>query len=126
MEFASRTAEAGDMSQIVDELCIDAEKDFDIGLLFVSAQLDEHIREIERTVADRLPVSHLLACSCAGIIGSEREVEGAPAASLFLAKLPGVRCRAFHIEQEHIEQLSSPKTITKCLRFIRMKILSSC
>ncbi|MCA9402994.1 MAG: FIST C-terminal domain-containing protein [Candidatus Omnitrophica bacterium] len=107
MEFASRTAVTGDMSQIVDELCIDAEKDFDIGLLFISAQLDEHIRDIERAVADRLPVSHLLACSCAGIIGSEREVEGAPAASLFLAKLPGVRCRTFHIEQEHIEQLNS-------------------
>lgn len=109
MEILSRTAVGGQASDIIEKLCVDGGQQNDIGILFISAQLNEQVRDIEHAVRDRLGIGHLLTCTCAGVIGSEMEVEQKPAASLFLARLPGVRCRAFHIEQQHVEQLKDAK-----------------
>ncbi len=107
MEIKSRTAVSDQYPDVIAKLCADAQSGYDIGVLFVSAGHQEHVQEIVRGVGDALAITHLLACTCAGIIGTDREVEKQAGASLFLAKLPDVRCKPFHIAQPQLEGLKS-------------------
>lgn len=108
MHFESRTTEALEQGQIEEELTQGLDLVYDLGILFVCPFSPYNPQEIYSHLRHKLKVNHLLLCTCAGIIGTDREIEGKPSASLFVTQLPDVRVDLFHIKQADIESLKKP------------------
>jgi small ligand-binding sensory domain FIST len=111
MQFISRLTEALDQEQILKDLTENLSGSFDLGILFVTPWQPYDPIELYKSVAKQIGIRHFLCCTCAGIIGSEREIEGRPAASLLLAKLPGVTINPFYINQVELEGLQTPEAL---------------
>jgi small ligand-binding sensory domain FIST len=107
MEFINRLTEAGKQPQIIDDLLAQVEGDFDLGILYTCPWSPYDPQELFNAVKSRGRVRHLICCTCAGTIGSEREIEGRPSASLMLMRLPAVKIVPFAISQPVLEALKS-------------------
>lgn len=105
MEFKSTISTSSDPEQIVHQLTGRCGNNFDMGVLFITPHQKNHIQAIVQGIREKVIIENLLACTCAGIIGSQTELENQTAASLFLAKLPKAKVRPFYVDQEHIENL---------------------
>ena len=108
MEFINRISEADNLSQIVTELSLNVEGDLDLGVLFVCPWPPFEPEELTQALKAKLNIRHMICCTCAGIVGSDREIEGRPAASLILMRLPGVKL-VQQIKQMDASQLQAPK-----------------
>ena len=111
MQFINRITEALDHEQIIKDLTENVSGFFDFGILFVSPWKPYEPSELYNLIAKRISMKHFLCCTCAGIVGSDREIEGRPAASLLLAKLPGVSINPFYLNQVELEGLHTPESI---------------
>ncbi len=85
----------------------------DLGLIFISSAFASEYSRLMPLLKELLPIPALIGCGAGGVIGANRggmteEVEGSPAISLSLARLPGVTVRTFHIEAEELPDLDSP------------------
>src|SRR5947207_12236950 len=89
----------------------------DLVLLFVSPQHEDVQREIIDIATDRVEGATVLGCSAGGVIGTQREVEDAPAVAAWAASLPGIGVQPFRLtfqrEDDHaiiegLEDLPSP------------------
>lgn len=69
----------------------------DLALLFVSSHFASAFEDVAARVREAHPSALLVGCSGGGIIGDAKEVEGRPAVSLTLARLPGVHLAPLHI-----------------------------
>ncbi len=63
-----------------------------------------HIEEIIEATKKAVRAEHLLGCTGAGIIGTDREVEEKPALSLLVGELPSVTIYPFHLAEEDLEE----------------------
>lgn len=77
----------------------------DLVLLFVSPHHLENADALLADVRDKINARNLIGCTAAGIIGGDREIEDAPAISIWAAKLPGVRILPFIIDQQDVTSL---------------------
>ena len=77
----------------------------DLVLLFVSPHHIENADALLADVRDKINTRNLIGCTAAGIIGGNREIEDAPAISIWAAKLPGVRILPFIIDQQDVTTL---------------------
>jgi small ligand-binding sensory domain FIST len=111
MHFISRITEALDQEQILKDLTENISGPFDLGILFISPWQPYDSHEIYKDLAKKINIRHFLCCTCAGIIGSEREIEGRPAASLLLAKLPSVSISPFYLNQVELEGLKTSESL---------------
>ena len=111
MQFINRITEAADLQQILKDLTEKVSGPFDLGILFITPWQPYNPMEIYKVLAARVGIKHFLCCTCAGIIGSDREIEGRPAASLLLAKLEGVGISPFYLNQVQLEGLSNPESL---------------
>jgi small ligand-binding sensory domain FIST len=107
MEFINRLTQSSDRVQIVAELLEGVEGEFDLGILYVCPWQPYDPQEVYKTLKDRVKIKHFLCCTCAGIIGTEKEVEGRPSASLMLARLPDVQIVPFSLNQVELESLKN-------------------
>jgi small ligand-binding sensory domain FIST len=107
MEFISRVSQSSAKDEIIRELTQDPSGGFDLGALFLSPMPESDAQEIAQGLRKKINVKNLLACTCAGIIGSDVELENQPAASLILSKLPGVEIRPFFLNQSQLEALQT-------------------
>jgi len=107
MEFISRVSQSSLNDKIVKELTNGPSGNFDMGVLFVSLKSTADIQEIVQGIRENLTIKNILACTCAGIIGSDIELEHLPAASLILTKLPGVMIQPFYLNQTQMEGLQT-------------------
>ena len=105
MEFINRITEAGNLSQITADLLMDVEGDFDLGILYICPWPPYDPVELFQTLKAKGKIRHLICCTCAGIIGGEREIEGRPAASLMLMRLPQVKILPFALSQPVLEAI---------------------
>jgi small ligand-binding sensory domain FIST len=85
----------------------------DLGLIFISSAFASEYSRLMPLLKELLPIPALIGCGAGGVIGTNRrgmteEVEGSPAISLSLARLPGVTVRTFHVEAEELPDLDSP------------------
>ena len=85
----------------------------DLGLIFISSAFASEYSRLMPLLEELLPIPALIGCGGGGVIGTNRsgmteEVEGSPAVSLSLARLPGVNVRTFHVEAEQMPDLDSP------------------
>lgn len=69
----------------------------DLAILFASAHFSSSFEDVVALVRQAYPSTLLAGCSGAGIIGDAKEVEGRPAVSLTLARLPDVRLVSVHL-----------------------------
>ncbi len=92
--FASALSTTPDPKRAVGDACAQAAAELggppDLAVLFLSADAAEVAGEIAETVCQRLECDRLIGCTGESILGRGREVEGQTAASLWLARLPGV------------------------------------
>jgi len=105
MEFINRITEADNQDQIIDDLLREVEGDFDLGILYVCPWTPYEPAELFKALKARGKMRHLICCTCAGIIGGEREIEGRPSASLMLMRLPDVKITPFVLTQSVLEGL---------------------
>ena len=107
MEFISRTSTGTDQEQILHELCKDVEGEFDLGVLFVAPNQQTLMADLVRDLKETLKLKNLLGCTCAGIIGTDAEIERQTAATLTLLRLPGVKVTPFTLNQAQLEGLKT-------------------
>jgi len=105
MEFINRITEAGSLPQIISELLLGIEGDFDLGILYVCPWSPYDPLELFQAIKEHGNIRHLICCPCAGIVGGEREIEGRPSASLMLMRLPQVKIVPFALSQAVLETL---------------------
>ncbi len=105
MEFINRITEAGSSTQIVSELLTGVEGDFDLGILYICPWPSYDPLSIFQDLKAKGNIRHLICCTCAGIIGATREIEGRPSASLMLMRLPQVKIVAFALSQPVLETI---------------------
>jgi len=103
MEFINRVSQSSTNEEIIRELTHGPSGDFDLGVLFLSQMPETDVQEIVQGLRKKVTIKNLLACTCAGIIGSDVELEYQPAASLILSKLPGVQIQPFFLNQSQLE-----------------------
>ncbi len=72
----------------------------DLAVVFPSSQYGRDLRQLPELLPAPLRECTLIGCAGAGVIGGGEECEGAPAVSLTLAALPGVKLAARHFEDE--------------------------
>jgi small ligand-binding sensory domain FIST len=111
MQFLSRLTEALDQEQMLKDLTEGLSGSFDLGILFVAPWKPYDVQEIYGEISTKVSMKHFLCCTCAGIVGSEREIEGRPAASLLLARLPSVSVSPFYLNQVELEGLKDPEAL---------------
>jgi len=111
MQFLNLITEASDQEQILKDLSLGINSSFDLGILFLTPWQPYDPVMLYQDLAKRIPIKNFLCCTCAGIIGTDREIEGRPAASLFLAKLPGVAITPFYLNQIHLDGLKTPEDL---------------
>ncbi len=109
MEIISRITTATARDAIIKDLLPDGGETFDLAFLFISFFDKEAILEISTLLQKKLKVKNFLGCSCAGIIGTYKEVEQEPACSLILANLGSVAVNPFYLTQEDLGSMSTPK-----------------
>jgi small ligand-binding sensory domain FIST len=69
----------------------------DLACIFVSGSDAEEMAEAGERAARRAGAAATIGCSAHGVIGKEDAVELAPAVSVWLGVLPGIRLRTFHL-----------------------------
>ena len=107
MEFVSRVSQSSTNDEIIRDLTHGPSGDFDLGVLFLSPMSETDVQEIVQGLRKKITIKNLLACTCAGIIGSDVELEYQPAVSLILSKLPGVQIQPFFLNQSQLEALQT-------------------
>lgn len=85
----------------------------DLAIVFISSAFASEYSRLLPLLSEQLSVPVLIGCGGAGIIGMAgggqmQELEGLPALSLTLARLPGVNLQAFHIVLDELPDLDDP------------------
>jgi len=94
LEFIDRSTQANTPSQIIADLT-SVEGDFDLGVLYVSPGSSYDPLELSQAIRQKMSIRHLIGCTCAGIIGAGREIEGTPSAALMLVRMGQVKITPF-------------------------------
>lgn len=97
-----------DGNAAIDEACGKALADLaetpDLAVLFLSSHFAGAADGLASRACDVLGTEQLLGCTGESLVGTGREVEEQPAASVWLARWPGVTIRPFHLEFERTHE----------------------
>lgn len=101
------------VADVVERATASLQAPADLGLIFISSAFTSEYPRLLPLLQEKLSVPVLIGCSGGGIIGRSQpgqiqELEGLPALSLTLARLPGVNVTPFHIVSEELPDLDSP------------------
>ncbi len=105
MQFDNAISTAVTPLEIVQDLTASLKDEYDLGILFATHKDADVIQEIIAGIKQSSSIRNLLGCTCAGIIGSQTEIEHRPAVSLITAKLPQVKITPFVLKQVQLESL---------------------
>src|SRR5262245_18215020 len=102
MPFAAALSTAAQTPRALDEVCAAALGQLqgrpDLALLFYSPHHRAGAADLGKAAQQRLAARCLLGCPGESIVGNDREVEGEPALSLWLARWAGdVPLTPFHL-----------------------------
>ncbi|HEY2760534.1 MAG TPA: FIST N-terminal domain-containing protein [Pirellulales bacterium] len=105
VRFGAGLSTAADWRAAAEEVCQSAlgalkGAQVDLGVLFVSSHHAERLAEIAPWICEAIGSESLIGCTGEAIVGGGREIENAPAISLWLAALPQTNIKLFHLEFE--------------------------
>jgi small ligand-binding sensory domain FIST len=85
----------------------------DLGIVFISSAYASDYPRLMPLLLEKFPIPVIIGCGGSGIVGMSSpdrvvEVEGNPALSLSVAKLPGVEVKPFHLLAEDLPDPDSP------------------
>lgn len=100
------------LTEVVDRVTASLSGDFDLGIVFISAAFASDYPRLLPLLLEKLPLPLVLGCGGSGIIGVNsqgkvQEIEGEPALSLTVARLPGVKLCPFHLPPDQLPDLDS-------------------
>lgn len=101
------------LKEVVEQALQGLQGQADLGLVFISSAFASEYSRLMPLLQELLPGIAIAGCGGGGVIGMNRggqteEVEGLPAISLSLARLPGVKVKTFHIAAEELPDMDSP------------------
>ena len=105
-KFASALSTRPELSAATAEACrvalegLDGDGPADLAIFFVSPQYGDALAGLGAEIKRRTGAELVAGCTGESIVGGAREVEGEPALSLWLARLPGVDLVPMHLELE--------------------------
>lgn len=77
----------------------------DLAVVFVSHHFDPEFDDLLSRLRDAVNPRNLIGCTGESIVGPDREVESAPAVSIWTARMPGVRILPFVVDQDDVTRL---------------------
>jgi len=89
-----------------------------LGVLTLTNHFEDEAAAVAEQIRARTRVQTLIGCTAEGVIGPTEEVERQPGVALWLASLPNVRIRGFHL---HPTDLESVETVDELHRLLRVK-----
>jgi len=87
----------------------------DLAILLASAHAERAIERIALQVHELLEPRAMIGTTGEGVISGDRELEGEAAVTLWVAQLPGMQVRSFHLSNEDVERLDSPAALQEHL-----------
>ncbi len=110
MDFHATLSLERDTRRALDEVCraVEGHKP-DLAIVFLSHHHVEESDGLLAGMAERINARNLIGCTGESIIGPDREIERAPAVSLWTARLPGVRMLPFYVDQEDVARFDDPE-----------------
>ena len=109
MEFINHITDALELEKVISSLTDGQSGTFDLAVLFISPYHPYKLQTIIDGIKKKLSIRNFISVTCAGIIGTEKEIEYKPSASLMLAKLPGVKVTPFYLTQDKMELMQEDK-----------------
>lgn len=111
MRFAAAVSDAPTVERAFDsaigELTASLPDGADIAIVFVTLEYAASLDVIRERLKEALGVTLVLGCTCGGVVGTAREIEGGPALSILAGKFP----TAVTLEPFSLEQLDWPHVI---------------
>ena len=102
LKFAAALSTHRDAASAVEECCgktsAELQETPDLAVLFLSHHFAAAADDLAARACDLLGTDQLLGCTAESLVGTGREVEDQPGASLWLARWPQVSIRPFHLE----------------------------
>lgn len=110
MQFKAAISTSPDTQRAIAEVC-DGLPDMkpDLAIVFVSHHHGPEFEKLLTGVWDRVNARNLIGCTGEGIIGPDREIEGAPGLVVWTAKMPGARILPFVVDQNDLAELETPE-----------------
>src|SRR5438105_7016574 len=87
-----------------------------LGVVTVTNHFEDELETIGKAIRERTGVTTLLGCTAEGVIGPTEEVERQPGIALWLASLPDVRIRGFHLHPSDVEAVDSHAELRRLMR----------
>jgi small ligand-binding sensory domain FIST len=104
LSFTTAFSTAEDTADALEQVCAEIRLQLagaaDLALVFVSPHHADHFEKIAAELCDVARTENLLGCTGESIVAGEQEIEGQPALAVWVAQMPGVRVRAFHLSFE--------------------------
>jgi small ligand-binding sensory domain FIST len=112
MQMAAAGARAGLGRKLVEQVTAKVKASLagmpaDLGFLFATNHFEDELQDLAALVRQATGLGVLLGCTAEGVLGPEQEYESEPALVLWVAHLPGVTVRPFHLRPADIEHAAS-------------------
>ena len=117
MQWANALSTRPSLEAAVAEVVAGVKESFadtpDLGIVFLSAAFASDYSRLVPLLLEKISLPILIGCGGGGIVGMKEpdqvlEVEGSPALSLMVARLPDVEIQAFRIDSDRLPDSDSP------------------
>ena len=110
--FSCSTTVSDIADELLDQVRLSGPGDSpDLALLFVSPHLEDEFGHIATEMADRLDCQSWLGCAAAGLVATNRDFVGRPAAVLWTVSLGGGQVRPFCVSAALAEEVSTVESL---------------
>lgn len=111
--LSTRPSLEGAVAEVVAQIQTSFRGEPDLGMVFLSSAFASDYSRLIPLLLEKLPMPILIGCGGGGIIGMKQadevaEIEGMPALSLTVARLPDVEIKAFRLNSDRLPDLDSP------------------
>lgn len=109
MRFAAAMTRHDDVEkaaeQLIESVRFQMPGELDLLVVFLTFHFRDEASQLAARLRMALSPRVLMGCTCEGVIGGDREIEGEPAVTLLAAQMPGVTLNPFHIAVDEWDYL---------------------
>jgi small ligand-binding sensory domain FIST len=104
MNFTVALSTSEDTADALEQVCAEIRLQLagsaNLAIVFISPHHAGEAEKIAAAICDATRTETILGCTGEAIVGADREIEGQPAIALWVAQMPGVDVRTFHLSFE--------------------------